>query len=154
DRPCPLYRSNIRTDRLARLRWHVVSEPVTHRLVAGVCVEEDTAENQPFRALARHFRRSRHERTCTIFRTPAPVLDLLYSFGHGKPVTPEARLAGLPPEQRLVDLDRDHHALALPVECCSSCRSNTSAPLARRRSGDPPAAPLERSLMEPRDDHP
>jgi hypothetical protein len=29
---------------------------------------------------------------------------------------PEQRLAGLPPEQRLADLDRDHQALALPVE--------------------------------------
>jgi hypothetical protein len=29
---------------------------------------------------------------------------------------PEQRLAGLPPEQRLTGLDRDHQALALPVE--------------------------------------
>ncbi|MEZ4300765.1 MAG: hypothetical protein R3B70_37870 [Polyangiaceae bacterium] len=29
---------------------------------------------------------------------------------------PEQRLAGLPPEQRLAGLDRDHQALALPVE--------------------------------------
>ncbi|MEZ4308237.1 MAG: hypothetical protein R3F14_09360 [Polyangiaceae bacterium] len=29
---------------------------------------------------------------------------------------PEERLAGLPPEQRLAGLDRDHQALALPVE--------------------------------------
>jgi hypothetical protein len=29
---------------------------------------------------------------------------------------PEQRLAGLDPEQRLADLDRDHQALALPVE--------------------------------------
>jgi hypothetical protein len=29
---------------------------------------------------------------------------------------PEQRLAGLPPEQRLADLDRDHQALALPIE--------------------------------------
>jgi hypothetical protein len=28
----------------------------------------------------------------------------------------EQRLAGLPPEQRLAGLDRDHQALALPVE--------------------------------------
>jgi hypothetical protein len=29
---------------------------------------------------------------------------------------PEQRLAGLPPEQRLAGLDRDHQALALPIE--------------------------------------
>ena len=31
-------------------------------------------------------------------------------------VAPEDRLAGLAPEQRLAGLDRDHQALALPVE--------------------------------------
>ena len=31
-------------------------------------------------------------------------------------LTPEERLAGLAPEQRLSGLDRDHQALALPVE--------------------------------------
>jgi len=31
-------------------------------------------------------------------------------------LAPEQRLAGLPPEQRLAGLDRDHQALALPVE--------------------------------------
>jgi hypothetical protein len=29
---------------------------------------------------------------------------------------PEKRLAGLPPEERLAGLDRDHQALALPIE--------------------------------------
>ena len=29
---------------------------------------------------------------------------------------PEQLLAGLPPEQRLAGLDRDHQALALPIE--------------------------------------
>ena len=29
---------------------------------------------------------------------------------------PEVALAGVPPEQRLADLDRDHQALALPIE--------------------------------------
>ncbi len=31
-------------------------------------------------------------------------------------LAPEQRLAGLAPEQRLADLDRDHQALALPIE--------------------------------------
>jgi hypothetical protein len=31
-------------------------------------------------------------------------------------LSPEQRLAGLPPEQRLAGLDRDHQALALPIE--------------------------------------
>ena len=31
-------------------------------------------------------------------------------------MTPEQRLAGLPPEERLAGLDRDHQALALPIE--------------------------------------
>ena len=31
-------------------------------------------------------------------------------------LTPEQRLAGMPPEQLLAGLDRDHQALALPVE--------------------------------------
>jgi hypothetical protein len=30
--------------------------------------------------------------------------------------TPEQLLAGISPEQRLTDLDRDHQALALPIE--------------------------------------
>jgi hypothetical protein len=94
---------------------------------------------------------------------PAENDDLLHSFGHGRPRSPEARrfwfellgsegaamnvrdmegydealerflealppeqrlaglppeqrLAGLPPEQRLAGLDRDHQALALPIE--------------------------------------
>jgi hypothetical protein len=76
---------------------------------------------------------------------PAEGDDLLYSLGHGERVTPETLrfwmelmgskeagmsmqdmegydelmqklLAGMPPEQRLAGLDRDHQALALPLE--------------------------------------
>jgi hypothetical protein len=39
-----------------------------------------------------------------------PAEQVLSHYG------PEQRLAGLPPEQRLAGLDRDHQALALPVE--------------------------------------
>jgi hypothetical protein len=39
-----------------------------------------------------------------------PVEEVLSHYA------PEQLLAGLPPEQRLAGLDRDHQALALPIE--------------------------------------
>jgi hypothetical protein len=44
------------------------------------------------------------------------VLDTLPAEQRLAGLPPEQRLAGLPPEQRLAGLDRDHQALALPIE--------------------------------------
>src|SRR5277367_815282 len=44
------------------------------------------------------------------------MIELLPPERRLRGLAPEQRLAGLAPEQRLAGLDRDHQALALPVE--------------------------------------